>query len=384
MLDVGAFVNVKDLFHPITPFVGVIDQESMDYGIFAQGSGEYKLADHRNVYRVGVTTHLGEVEAKVFQNINGSRGSLTANADQESQNISLYGENSFYVNPQWALVTGAQLTWSDREATDHITPAESDSKTYKSFNPKIGVLYEPTDSVQFFANVSKSHETPTFSELTQSGTTGFTPVDAQKAWTAEIGTRGETGRVAWDASLYRAWIDGEMLQFTSGAGIPASTFNAQDTIHQGLELGLTVNLADSIFTDGDNLKWKNAYTYSDYSFDGDQQYGDDDIPGQPKHFYQTEVRYNHADNWHVAVDWELASKADVDFPNTLDTPGYSVLGANAGYDINERINLYVDVRNLLDQSYISTFSTIVNTAGSTSVFYPGEGRRLFTGMRVKF
>ena len=25
-LDVGAFVNAKDLFHPITPFVGVIDQ----------------------------------------------------------------------------------------------------------------------------------------------------------------------------------------------------------------------------------------------------------------------------------------------------------------------------------------------------------------------
>ncbi|PIR39824.1 MAG: hypothetical protein COV35_00565 [Alphaproteobacteria bacterium CG11_big_fil_rev_8_21_14_0_20_39_49] len=383
-LDVGAFVNAKDLFHPITPFVGVIDQESLDYGMFAKGFGEYNIADYRNIYRLGVTTHLGEVEAKVFQNINGSRGSLTANAEQESQNISLYGENSFYMNPKLALVTGVQLTWSDREVNDYITPTESDNKIYRSFNPKIGVLYEPADSVQFFANISKSHETPTFSELTQSGTTGFTPVDAQKAWTAEVGTRGETSRIAWDASLYHARIDGEMLQFTTGSGIPASTFNAEDTVHQGLELGLTVKLVDSIFTKGDNLQWKNSYTYSDYRFDGDRQYGDNDIPGQPKHFYQTEIRYDHAYNWHVAVDWELSSKADVDFSNTLDTPGYGILGASAGYDINDRINLYVDARNLLNKNYISTFSTIVNTAGNTSVFYPGEGRRLFAGIRVKF
>ena len=145
-----------------------------------------------------------------------------------------------------------------------------------------------------------------------------------------------------------------------------------------------MKLADSIFTQGDNLQWKNAYTYSDYRFDGDRQYGDNDIPGQPKHFYQTELRYDHAYNWHVSVDWELAGKADVDFANTLDTAGYGIIGINAGYDINERINIYIDGRNLPDKNYISTFSTIVNTAGNTSVFYPGEGRRLFAGMRVKF
>lgn len=383
-LDIGAFVNVKDLFHPITPFVGVIDQESIDYGVFAQSYGEYQMADHRNIYRLGLTSHFGEVDAKVFQNINGSRGNLTANADQESRNVSLYGENSFYVSPQWALVTGAQLTWSEREVTDHITPAESADKSFTSFNPKVGVLYEPTDMMQFFANISKSHETPTFSELTQGGTVGFTPVDAQKAWTVEIGTRGEEGIFAWDASLYRAWLKDEMLQFTTGAGIPASTFNADDTIHQGLELGFGVHLADSLFSQGDGLTWRNAYTYSDYYFDGDQQYGDNDIAGQPKHFYQTELRYDHADSWHVAVDWELAGGADVDFANTLETPGYGIVGINAGYDINESVSVYVDGRNLLDQEYISTFSTIVDATGNTNVFYPGERRRVFAGMKIKF
>ncbi len=382
-VDVGAFVNVKDLFHPITSFVGVVDQESEDYGVFAQGYGEYRLGEYRNVYRLGITSHFGETEAKLFENIRGSRGALKANADQEAGNVVLYGENSWYMMPELALVTGGQLIWSQRKVTDHVNPSESDSETYRSFNPKVGLLYEPYETMQFFTNVSRSFETPTFGELTQGGTVGFTPVDAQEAWTAEIGSRGTHGRYDWDVSLYHAWIDGEMLQFTRAPGIPAVTFNAEDTVHQGIEAGLGINVAESFLLEGDNLRWRHAYTYSHYHFDGDAQYGDNEIAGQPAHFYQTELRYSHDDGWHVAMDLEAASEADVDFANTLAAPGYGVLGFNAGYDITDGLSVYLDGRNMLDHRYVSTFSTLVNTAGNTSVFYPGEGRRVFAGMRIR-
>lgn len=383
-VDVGAFVNVKDLFHPLAPFIGVIDQESVDYGAFAQGSGEYKLADHRNRYRLGLRAHLGEVEAKVFRNINGSRGALTSDADQSSQNVTLYGENYFFVVPEWALVTGAQLRYSNRDEDNNLNPGESDSKTYNSFNPKLGVLYEPTKDLQFFANVSKSHEPPTFSELTQGGTVGFTPVDAQKAWTAEVGSRGSYGIAAWDVSLYRAWIRDEMLQFTTGPGIPASTFNAGDTVHQGIELGLDLQLAQNLVSKGDHLQLRNAYTFSDYKFDNDPQYGDNTIAGQPKHFFQAELRYDHADGWYVAPNIEFSGDAEVDFANTLKSPGYGILGVGAGYDVNQKVSLFFDGRNLLDKKYISTFSTTVNSTGNTNVFYPADGRTLFAGVRIKF
>jgi iron complex outermembrane recepter protein len=382
-VDAGAFVNVKDLFHPITPFVGVVDQESVDYGAFAQGSGEYTLSDHRNTYRVGLTTHAGDVRAKLFRNVGGSRGALIADADQSAQNATLYGENQFYVVPEWALVTGAQLGVSRRKVDDNLTPAESDSETYRSFNPKVGVLYEPNKDLQFFANVSKSHEPPTFSELTQGGTVGFTPVDAQKAWTAEVGSRGAYGIAAWDVSLYRAWIRDEMLQFTTGAGIPASTFNAGDTVHQGAELGLDVALASDVFTHGDSLQWRGAYTFSDYNFNNDPQYNNNIIAGQPKHFLQAELRYDHSGGWYIAPNIELAGDAEVDFANTLETSGYGVVGLGAGYDITSNISLFVDGRNLLDKRYISTYSTLVNSTGNTDAFYPADGRSVYGGVRIK-
>lgn len=383
-LDVGGFLNLKDLHHPITPFVGVIDQESVDYGVFAQWAGETSVFDLRSDYRAGVTSHLGKVDAKVFQNNSGVAGALRSDSDLNSVNVVFFGENSLYLNSYWVLVTGGQLIWSDRESRNQTNPAGSDGKTFTGFNPKFGFLYQPNQSTQIFANVSRSYEVPTFSELTQGGAAGFTPVQAQRAWTVELGSRGQSDRFAWDFSIYRAWLDGELLQFSTGPGIPASTFNAKDTIHQGVELGLEAWLVKGLFQQGDQLIWRNAYTFSDYYFDNDLQYGNNEIAGQPRHFYQTELNYQHPAGWAFSFDWELASKADVDFSNTLEAPGYGVLGVATSFEPHPDLSLFVEIRNLLDKKYVSTFSTLVDSTGNTDVFYPAAGTSVFGGVRLKF
>ena len=331
---------------------------------------------------LGLRTHFGKTDARVFQNIGGAKGALTSNSDQKSQNATIYGENHFFVTPKLSLVTGAQLSWSKREDNNYTSPQESDDKIYRSFNPKLGVIYETAKDVQFFANVSKSHETPTFSELTQSGTVGFTPLDMQKAWTAEVGSRGNSGIIDWDVSLYRSWIRDEMLQYSVGSGSPASTFNAGDTIHQGLELGLNLRIAENIFSSSDKLKLNNAYTFSDYRFDKDRQYGNNKIAGQPPHFLRSELRYERPE-WFIAPSFEAANSAQVDFSNTLKSPGYAILGLGAGYNLNKNISFFLDGRNLLDKNYIATFSTIVNSSGNKNVFYPGDGRAFYAGVRIK-
>ena len=376
-LEGGVFMNMKDLFHPIGG--AVLAQETFDYGGFGTLKGNYALGEYQNRYRLGFIAQAGTVDALRYTNVRGNRGTLTGDSDQKSQTYNVFAENHFYITQPVALVTGAQLTWASRESFDNLNPSNSDDRVYQSFNPKLGVLYEPVAGNQFYANVSKSNEVPTFTELTQSSTTGFIPVNAQQAWTAEVGTRGAYSRYSWDVSVYRSWVKDEMLQYTTGAGIPASTFNANKTIHQGLELGLDVNLTETV-------KWQNAYTYSDFTFQGDPQYGDNRIAGVPEHFYKTAVRYTDPARWYVAPNLEwVPIGAEVDFANTLDAPGYAVLGLEAGYDINERVSLFADARNLTDERYISNFSTITNAAtANNTVFYPGEGISAFAGIIVRF
>jgi iron complex outermembrane recepter protein len=385
LIDVGGYVNYKDLFHPIIRFVGVIDQESVDYGVYAQGSGSYQLGGYLSKYRLGVTTQFGDTEAKVFANNSGQRGALTGDSDQTADNVVVYGQNNFYVTPKLSLVTGAQFVYAKREDKNRVTSSESDSDTYDSFNPKIGAIYETSEDIQFFGNVSKSFEPPTFIELTQGGTTGFTPVRAQKAWTAEVGTRGKYKMASWDITFYRAWVEDEMLQFTVGAGFPASTFNADDTIHQGVEFGLDLQLAQSLLISGDSLRWRNVYNYNHFYFEGDSQFGDNDIAGQPKNAYQGELRYGYGNLGYLALNVDAADRADVDFANNLEAPGFAIMGLSAGYNINKNINLFFSGRNLLNKRYISTFSTITDSStASTSVFYAGDDRRFFGGVTFKF
>ncbi|WP_282010498.1 TonB-dependent receptor family protein [Nitrospina watsonii] len=383
--DVGAYVNHKNLYHPITSFVGVIDQTSVDYGVFAQAYGTYTLSGYKNEFRGGVLSQFGHTNALVFQNIGGARGALTADQDLSAETVVLYGENHFYFNPKWALVTGGQVIYAGREAENKLNPARSDSQTTATFNPRVGVMYHHTPAIQMFANVTRSYEPPDFTNLTQGGAAGFVPLSAQKAWTVEVGTRGQHGRASWDIALYRAWVDDELLQFTTGPGFPASTFNADATIHQGVEAGLDFLLVENLLQGGDRLQWRNAYTYSDFNFDGNAQHGDNTLPGQPPHFYQTELRYAHQDKWFVAPTLEAASSAYVDFSNRLKAPGYAILGFTAGYTVNKSIDLFANGRNMLDKNFISTFSTIATpTAFNQAAFYPGDDRRIFGGVRLKF
>src|SRR3546814_20239716 len=75
--------------------------------------------------------------------------------------------------------------------------------SFDAFAPKFGLLFEPAQAVQFYANYSRSAELPGFIELGQApagGAPGFTPLATQRAWTVEVGTRGTLGIAHWDVS----------------------------------------------------------------------------------------------------------------------------------------------------------------------------------------
>ncbi len=83
-----------------------------------------------------------------------------------------------------------------------------------------------------------------------------------------------------------------MLQFTTNSDIPAATFNADRTLHRGVEAGL--DLAPT-----DWLRLRQVYTYSDFRFRGDAEFGDNRLPVVPKHAYRAELRIG-SDALHIA------------------------------------------------------------------------------------
>jgi len=370
-LNVGAFYNRKSLDHPIYQ---VVDQETSDRGAFFRvegGEGPFSLS-------LGGEWRTGTVDSRRYVNNNGKRGAMTFDADQKARTGSLYAEARYKPVPQVSLIVGGVYADGFRRQHQIYNMGPSDivgRADFSEFSPKFGVLYEPSAGTQFYANYSRSAEMPGFGELAQQA--AFVPIEAQTAWTAEIGSRGAEGPVNWDVSVYRSRLRSEFLQFTVGPDIPASTFNADQTIHQGVEAALAVE-----FTPW--LRLRQVYQLNDFHFESDPQYGDNRLPVVPRHLYRAQLRLGD-EKLNLAPNVEWVPQAPwADYANSLRADGYVLFGFTAGAQLNGRFDLFLDVRNLFQRKAAGDVSAVVTATPEAVIFYPVERRAAFGGVRARF
>jgi iron complex outermembrane receptor protein len=369
----------KDLDHPIFQ---VIDQQSRNYGVFGRFDWRGQVAGLRADAFYGLWYRQGDLDAKQWVNLSGSHGALTARSFQNATGLDVFAEGRLFVTDRLAVVAGGTWGRAERDYQSFATPGGgfnlSADRSFDWFAPRVGLLWEGEDGAQVFANVTRSIEPPNFSALSPT-VGGFQPLVPQEAVTVEAGARGRRGPLTWDVTVYRAELDHELLNFIVQPGIPAATFNAGPTVHQGIETGLDWRIAPT-------LRLRQTYALSDFFFDGDLAYGDNDLPVVPPHLYRAELRWDHPAGWFVApsVEWSL-SDSWVDYANSLKAPSYAIANLNAGWTVRDGVSLFVDVRNLLDERYISNFSAVTDArVASTAVFFPGEGRSAFLGVRVSY
>jgi len=382
----GVYTLQKDLYHPIFQ---IVDQQNSDYGIFGDTKLSNSLAGKRNELTIGTNLGMGQTDAKQYVNNAGNYGALTSESDQKSKNADVYFENQFYAKDTLALIAGSQFTYANRDYKDKFLSDgdRSGEKNYYGISPKIGALYTITPDIQLFTNLSRAYEPPTFSELTQSipGVSGLANINAQESTTFEIGSRGTEGIINWDASIYRSSINNELMTYSLG-GSSTGVLNADSTIHQGLELGFGAQLFENLLAHDDTIGMRVAYSYNDFKFDGDSSWGNNQIPGAPKHYTRSEIRYKHPSGFYISPNVEIVPEGyAVDMANTLYTDSYALLGLQTGYEINKNVTFFVDARNLLDKTYAATTGVITTpTASNTAQFIPGDGRAFYTGLSFKW
>ena len=392
-IDVDTWIIHKSLYHPIFQ---VIDQDGLTWGVAPRWTGGFTVGDLRNELVVGGRYFAGSNDARQYVNLHGSRGAQTLDSVQKAQNYEAFLENRLYVLPTLAVVAGAKALRNERDYEDRggglsaSRGAVSLGRTYDGFNPKLGLLWEPRRDVQVFTNVSRSLDVPDFTDLTQTvrGSTNFVPLQAQRAWTVELGTRGRMDRIAWDAVLFRSDIRGQLLQFTTDPSIPASTFNADKTLNQGVELGLRGDLVRGALAQGDRVTLGQVWTYNDFHFQDDRHYHNNRIAGLPPHVLRTSLTYARAEGHFITpvLDW-VPQGAWADYANTLRANSYVKLGLEAGITVGPGVTVFLDARNLTNKRYVSDLSTIADArapGANTAVFYPGDGRSVYAGTRIAF
>ncbi|HEX4264493.1 MAG TPA: TonB-dependent receptor [Verrucomicrobiae bacterium] len=398
----------RGLFNEDNP-EGIQDYYSDNFGILLNSVTHFHLFNLPNNLTIGANPTLEVENDGDFQNNDGHKGAVTGGDSELSINAPIYMEDQQYVTEQLSLIAGLQAIHVKRHLTDRFNKTDSGDQTasvsFRTINPKAGIIWEINKKSQVYANFSRSWQPPSFDNMLDfdddnppppfgTGSLVFSPLEPQRAWTAEIGTRGEAGRFEWELSLYHSWVRDELLEVNNSSGVDIGAVNIRRSYHQGIEAGLETELFNSIFTEksgdepADKLSLRQTYTLSDFHFDGDPVYGDNRIAGVPIHLYEAELMYESPWGFYAGpnVQWNV-TRYPADHANTLYASSYALVGFKAGFQFRKHFSIFFEARNLSDQHYAAAVDPIPDARTGDDpiqIFHPGDGRAFYGGASVRF
>jgi Outer membrane receptor proteins, mostly Fe transport len=367
---------------------------------------------------------VGSADRRYYLNQSGERGALFGENDLDASTLSLYAGLNIPVAEAWTISPAISYARATRDSSDTYSGATRPTiaynpalpsvrlpngavpatatdydRSYSAWSPSLSFTYELAPDNLLFAAVSRSFEPPTHDDLlaTVNGTPNSSPgrpnpanpalpaaafstpdLDAQTATTAEIGWRASHGPVSWDATTYYSWVENELLSLRDATGASLGAINADETIHFGVELGLTAEL-------GDRLVGRLAYTYQDFRFNDDPVRGNNRLAGAPRHIINAILAYQLTEDWSLSASLKwVPERTPVDNMNTLWADPYEVVDLRTEYRINENLSVYGEITNLFDETYASSTLIVDQATADQAAFLPGDGRGFYLGVKSRF
>ncbi|WP_293364197.1 TonB-dependent receptor [Phenylobacterium sp.] len=270
------------------------------------------------------------------------------------------------------------------------TPTITD-KWKDLFLPQVGAVWSVTSRDQVFVSYSENMALPRGADDIFSAASPLAPgPDAEKAKNYELGVR--TNRPTFNASLvaYFTKFDNRLQSFASP--VPGST--TTETFFQNVG---SVEAHGAEFSG----QWKPEFLGGKVYFNTNLSYNISEfkdnfatfaitgnrVPDFPKWLFQGGVTFEPTPGAILNLSARTISKRYTNFLNTETTGGYTILaayldlgdGVDWGYLKNVKARINVD--NLLDEDYLGTISTTINTPAS---FRPGPRRTVQVTLSTEF
>lgn len=371
----------------------VTDSTDMGFEYAFSAQGDY-LSENDDFF-ISVTANKSDMNRAYVANnpANGSMLQTFGDLEFDASNLILAAQWQAQLSMNWQLVSAAQLVKSTRDISDKTGGNYDQNKSYDSVNPKLGLIYQASDDIRFFGNISTSNEAPTFWELVSASVSPknsaaakikINDLNSQSSATLEIGSSGIIDSTQWNVALYRSNVENELISIVSDFAVNGQTSNYQDdTVHQGVELELIQDISNDLFDRGDSLSTKLVYNYSDFYFDGGK-YDGNQIAGIPEHMAQVELRYQN-DGFYIApsIKWQI-DDTPIDHSNNQFQDSYALLSLQMAYQVNKKLKVYFDGQNLTDETYQTSYVIRGLSAVQQPSFLPGFGSTISVGVNYIF
>lgn len=409
-VEATLWFNWSSLDHMFSGTGGIVDNGYHELGGRLRYAGAFDLdAKRKNTLTAGLTGGRTFDHLATWRSAHAgqTKTAQVLDADTANGQIEAFIQNDFEFAEKFHLITGLHGAWARRKYDDHsFTPLaaqagqpntvagdQSFDEEFALLNPRIGLLWAAAKECALFTNFSRSAEAPSTGELTSLAGAGLsTDLKAQKAWTLEVGARGEVeDRVKYEVTAFRSQVKDELLTLANPLN-PAQNINqnVDSTLHQGIELGVDATLARGIASAKDRLSVNTVYTYSDFRFDDDARYGNGRLPRLPEHLVYSELMYRMPMGFFAGVNASFVGSKGLTFDHSggdaYRLGGYALYGARAGFE-QKNWSVFGEVRNLTDKLHAvdgGATTTASLVPGASAQITPGQGMNFYFGAEVKF
>ena len=397
-----SYINDNNQVEALTYIITRDYEQRLPFGIisfdrvFLGGGLKYintgRLLNHNNRLIIGTDIEYQDDDRLNFSFTDDfKRDALTLDQTEQVFNLGIYLQNEFSLLDNLELSLGLRYDYYNFSVDDFLindnNPDQSGSRSFSQLNPKIGIMYSPSDSVNLYGNFSTSFETPTTTEFINNpdGSGGLNPdLDPQKTIGYEIGAKGVIqNNLQYDLALFYADIDDQLIPFEIEGFAGREFFrNAGKSRQYGIEI-----LLDYLITKYVNISF--SYTYLNFKFRDfrieNEIFDGNDVPGIPDHQIFANILYKSDIGFYGGADLFYVSDFFVNDSNSEKNDSYTVLNLRTGFErsfYNKiRLNTFLGLSNILDEKYNS--SVRVNAFGDR-FFEPAPQFNLFGGFSVKY
>jgi Fe(3+) dicitrate transport protein len=190
----------------------------------------------KNEAEIGIRLHSDKLNNQKVQSKtdpNARSGDLTTDDTQEAQGIAFYGQNRFILSERVAITPGLRIETYDQSRKNELTGVSGESSNTEVM-PGIGATWQLAPQAQLFAGAFKGFS-PAMVATAISGSGVDQELDAERSTNFEIGVRGASGRLSYEATAFHMDFDNQIVPQSESGGVGATVTNAGKTLNQGLE-----------------------------------------------------------------------------------------------------------------------------------------------------
>lgn len=373
------------------PF-NILDDESMTLTL----KNLWGWENHWVNIKAGIEASVETYNWWIYETVGGTKGALESQFSEDRYFANAFIYSLLRAGNAWRFSLALNLHQLEYVVHDQFVTIQDKSGQYSTpliVSPGLGMNYEATNNINFFASFNHGFSDPTIEESLLPEGAVNTNLKPEKGYSFEGGVRAQ----ALDQHLF-ADVTG-YAQFLSDLLV---TKRESESVFYGINAGKTQHFGVEIFAryillklsekQHTGLQFSFSQTLSQNQFvefiDDGSDYGGNHLPGIPASNTWSSARVEHKYGIYGTIEIHHQGKQYLDDANTKTYAGHTLVNASAGYRSNRNatINyqLFVKANNLFNTHYASMLLINAPSFGGnpTRDYYPGRPFNFKVGVKL--